>query len=242
MNGAVLLLSSGLDSAANLALAREAEPPFEIKIALTVNYGQRGAPREIERAARLARHFGVEHQSFDLSAFARLTKGAAGALLGERAVPEPTSLDDLSETTGTAKAVWVPNRNGVLISLAAALAESRGLQAVAVGFNVEEAVTFPDNTTAYMDAMTGALDYSTANGVKIVSATANLDKREIVTRLANTEFPFDHLWSCYHAGERHCGRCESCQRLERAVRAGLKGQARENALGALFGPGRGGTC
>lgn len=224
MKQAVLLLSSGLDSAANLAL----QSGFQVRVALTIDYGQRGAVREIEHAAKLARHFGIEHVVFDLKAFSQLT-GAQSALLGGQDVPVPESLDDLSITTQTAKAVWVPNRNGVMLSLAAALAESRGLDAVAVGFNAEEAVTFPDNTSEYMAAMSASFAYSTSNKVTVVSATAPMTKAQIVMELSKNEFPWDLLWSCYEAQNQHCGRCESCQRLRRAI------SGTPQALSVLFG-------
>lgn len=230
MRKAILLLSSGLDSAANLALEAE----FQVSLALTIDYGQNGAAKELERAALLARHFRIEHVVFDLHGFAKLT-GAKSALLGGQPIPSPESLDDLMITTRSAASVWVPNRNGVMLSIAAALAESRGFEAVAVGFNAEEAVTFPDNTTAYMDAMTASLEYSTANRVRVVSATAELTKKQIVERLGGREFPFELLWSCYEAGAKHCGRCESCQRLTRALGAGLVGAERERAMSVVFG-------
>lgn len=232
---AVLLLSGGLDSGANLVLGSEGPRPFRVRVALTVDYGQRGAAREIGRAKALAGHFGVEHVVFGLPGFSELVGGAAGALLGAADVPRPESLDDLAITRKSAAAVWVPNRNGVLLSIAAALAESRGIDAVAVGFNAEEAVTFPDNTPEYMGAMTAALGFSTANEVQVLSATAGLTKQQTVRRLADHGFPFALLWSCYLAGEKHCGECESCQRLRRAVREGLPGLARDAALSGLFG-------
>lgn len=237
MKSAVLLLSSGLDSAANLALG-----DFTVKVALTVDYGQRGAAREKAQAKALAGHFGVEHVVFDLSAFVGLARGGS-ALLGAGAVPEVAggSLDDLDVTRESAKAVWVPNRNGVLLNLGAAFAEARGLQAVAVGFNAEEAVTFPDNTPEYLEAATKSFGFSTANGVQAISATAALTKREIVERVAEGGFPFHLLWSCYHGGEKHCGRCESCNRLKRALSDGLQGPKRAQALAACFG-GEAATC
>ncbi|MBI3542347.1 MAG: 7-cyano-7-deazaguanine synthase [Deltaproteobacteria bacterium] len=238
MRQAVLLLSSGLDSAANLALAGDGaagrSEEFRVRLTLTIDYGQKGAVRELEHAARLAKHFNVDHVVFDLKGFVALT-GGKSALLGGQQIPVPESLDELSVTTRTASAVWVPNRNGVMISIAAALAESRGLDAVAVGFNAEEAVTFPDNTPEYMDAMSASLRYSTANHVRVVSATAEMTKKQIVARLADRRFPFELLWSCYHADRRHCGRCESCQRLRRAIDSSLKGPALDAALLALFG-------
>lgn len=233
MKQAVLLLSGGLDSAANLVLGGN---QFRVCLALTIDYGQRGAQRETQKAKVLAERYGVEHITFDLGSFSGLI-GAKSALLGGQDVPSPQSLDDLSIITKTASAVWVPNRNGVLISLAAALAEGRGLNAVAVGFNAEEAVTFPDNTPDFMHAMTQSLRFSTSNHVEIISSTARLNKVEIVRELGRRDFQFELLWSCYHSAEYHCGQCESCQRLARALNVGLvTTDQREWALQALFGP------
>jgi 7-cyano-7-deazaguanine synthase len=231
MKGAVLLLSSGLDSAANLVSG-----DFKVQVALTVDYGQRGAARELEHAARLAQRFGVEHVAFDLRGFGTLVGAKSALLQGGGALPSPESLDDPAVTRKSAAAVWVPNRNGVLLGLAAALAESRSLDAVAVGFNAEEAVTFPDNTREYIGAMSRALAFSTSNHVEVVSATAALTKREIVAKLG-PDFPYELLWSCYEAGEDHCGFCESCKRLRRALNEGLAEPGRGRALKALFPAG-----
>lgn len=213
---AVLLLSGGLDSAANLALAREGG--FEVAHALTFDYGQRAAAKEREHAAVLAERFSITHSVIDLRSFPLWLGKAGGALLGGADVPhlKENLLDDSATTRESAKAVWVPNRNGVFISIAAAVAEARGLNAVAVGFNAEEAVTFPDNTVEYMNAMTESLRFSTANHVKVVSATAKLNKKQIVEKLNRQGFPLNLIWSCYHGGAEPCGQCESCQRFERA--------------------------
>lgn len=218
---AVLLLSGGLDSAANLILAHDSG--FEIKHALTFDYGQRAAEREREHAAMLARHFSVSHTVVDLRGFPLWLGQSGGALLGAEDVPRlrESLLDDAAVAHESAKAVWVPNRNGVFISIAAAVAEARRLDAVAVGFNIEEAVTFPDNTVEYMHAMTESLRFSTANGVKVVSATAKLNKKQIVEKLSALNFPLHMVWSCYHGGAEPCGQCESCKRFQRAKREGM---------------------
>lgn len=223
MKSAVLLLSSGLDSAANLALAGSAG--FSVKLALTIDYGQHGARKEVEHARILAKHYQIEHQVFDLRGFSALVS-AKSALLSQENIPRPSDLDAMNVISETAKAVWVPNRNAVLLSIAAAAAESRGFDSVAVGFNREEAVTFPDNSENYMNAITESFKYSTRNQVEVLSATVKLDKTEIVKSLAVKKFPFEYLWSCYRAGsgtngEFHCGECESCLRLKRALKQGL---------------------
>jgi 7-cyano-7-deazaguanine synthase len=213
----VVLLSGGLDSSANLALAVELD---QVVCALTVDYGQRAAAREIQAARSLCEYYGVEHRMIDLKWLGAL--GGSALTDNSAAVPDPgaASLDDAGVTAQTARAVWVPNRNGVLINAAAALAERLGAKRVVVGFNREEAATFPDNSQAFLDALARSLEFSTANQVEAFCYTTALDKREIVARLralSAPAFPFQKIWSCYQGGEIPCGQCESCRRLARAL-------------------------
>lgn len=220
----VILLSGGLDSSANLAFAREHDEPV---LALTVRYGQRAAEREVIAARDLCEYYGVEHQVMDLPWLGAL--GGSSLTQSSLAVPElkTSQLDDLSVIQDTAKSVWVPNRNGVLINVAAAWAERRKAKRVVVGFNREEATTFPDNSVEFLNRATRALELSTANHVEVFCYTAAWDKREIVRELEKLSkpFPFEKVWSCYMGEATACGRCESCQRLSRAlsVRTGQKG-------------------
>jgi len=213
----LILLSGGLDSAANLALACEAgETPF----VLTADYGQRAARSEIRAAARLAEYYGCQKEVLSLQWLGGL--GTSALTDKKMGMPEfrQDQLDELSLTTKSAKSVWVPNRNGVLIEVAAAFADARQIGQVLVGFNAEEAVTFPDNTSEYMAAVTKSLSFSTSNHVKVTSYTDRMTKKEIVAKLRSLKkpFPFQLLWSCYQGEEKPCGQCESCQRLERALK------------------------
>lgn len=223
----VFLLSGGLDSSANLAIAlSELNAPIENKrlhfLALTCDYGQRAARREIESARNISEYFGIAHEVIDLRWLGHLKNNALTDT--DRVLPElkREQLDEQAITEKTAKAVWVPNRNGVLIQVAAAVAEARGFQHVVVGFNAEEAATFPDNTQAFLERSNAALSYSTRNGVAVRCYTTEQTKREIVARLRQLStlsrpFPFELLWSCYQGNETPCGCCESCQRLKRAL-------------------------
>jgi 7-cyano-7-deazaguanine synthase len=213
----VVLLSGGLDSSANLALAVEHD---EVVQAVTVDYGQRAAQREIQAAKSLSDDYNVPHAVLDLKWLGALGGSALTDLSVDMPDPGKQNLDDAGVTAQTAKAVWVPNRNGVLIHCAAAMAEARGAQRVVVGFNREEAATFPDNSQAFLDSLRESLRYSTRNAVEAYCYTTALDKREIVARLASgltRPFPFEKIWSCYQGGEKPCGVCESCRRLARAL-------------------------
>ncbi len=214
----VVLLSGGLDSAANLAIADHFDRPV---LALTVDYGQRAAGPEIRAARKLAEYYGVTHRVLELKWLGEL--GGSALTQSSIGIPEPASarLDDLKSASETAKAVWVPNRNGVLINAAAALAESLGAQQVVVGFNKEEAATFPDNSSQFLGTSNLALKYSTAGKVKLACYTDMMVKTEIVEALRNLPkpFPFESVWSCYHGGESMCRKCESCKRFFRATGA-----------------------
>ena len=210
----VVLLSSGLDSTVNLYEARERS---QVVLALTFDYGQRAAPREVARASAIAKHAGVSHQVVSLPWFSDFTQ--TSLLNRNSAVPgkSQVSIDDLETSRKTAKAVWVPNRNGIFLNLGAAYAEGLGAGWIVPGFNIEEGTTFPDNTEEYLQALTGAFRFSTANHVQAVCFTTSLNKTEIVRRGRTLGAPFDLMWPCYLAEEKPCGECESCQRFKRAT-------------------------
>lgn len=212
----VVLLSGGLDSAVCLA---HGVRDGTVILCLTFDYGQQAAQREVEAAAALSRHYGVPHCTISLPFLAQVTSTAlgTGADLPE---PEVTALDDPGQAASTALRVWVPNRNGVFINVAAAFAEHLGADAVVAGFNREEAAAFPDNSAGFVAAATAALGYSTLNRVRVVSYTQHLDKTEIVRLGKRLRVPFELMWSCYRGGAEICGRCESCLRFLRALAAG----------------------
>jgi 7-cyano-7-deazaguanine synthase len=212
----IVLLSGGLDSAANLALCRLEDVPV---LALTADYGQRAAAQEIRAARALCERFRVRHEVVGLSWLGQL--GGSALTVAARPVPRLArgELDDFARLRGAAREVWVPNRNGVLVNVAAAFAERHDASRIVVGFNREEAQTFPDNSKEFAECATRALALSTATGVAVHSYTAEWDKRRIVSELRARvpDFPFDLLWSCYLGGEKTCGSCESCRRLARAL-------------------------
>lgn len=212
----VVLLSAGLDSTVALAWAVKETTPV---MALTFDYGQRAARREMGAAEAVARRFGVLHRCLSLGFLGELTDTAL--VDRESEVPEPAEheLDDIGGAAReTALKVWVPNRNGLFVNIAACFAEALGAGLIITGFNREEAATFPDNSPKYVEAANLALSYSTLNGVRVFSPTQRLDKPGIVRMGVELGAPFELIWSCYHGGTSMCGRCESCRRLARALR------------------------
>lgn len=223
---AVVLLSGGLDSAYNLWVAvRE----HEVVLALTFNYGQRAALSEIHSAQKLATKVNVPHRVVDLPWFKDFTNSSLVNAKAEVPTASDVSIDNLQVSNQTAKAVWVPNRNGIFLNIAAGFAEGLDASVILTGFNLEEAATFPDNTQSFLDATTRAFEFSTANHVQALSYCANMTKTEIVRRGRAIGLPFQDTWPCYFDGPEWCGVCESCQRFARAMRAS-KESLNENTL------------
>jgi 7-cyano-7-deazaguanine synthase len=220
---AITLLSSGLDSVAALAIAAK---NLEIEMAVTFDYGQRAGPREIEYSRKVCEYFGIEHRVIKLDWLGEITHTS---LVNRNEEVPSLSFEDIGETApaiiteNSAKAVWVPNRNGVMLNIAGSFAESRDCDYIVVGFNGEEAGTFPDNTLDYVKAMDHAFSYSTQNGVKVLAPLIEIGKTEIVKRALEAKAPLEYSWSCYHGEETPCGECESCRRRTRAFKnAGVK--------------------
>jgi 7-cyano-7-deazaguanine synthase len=215
---AITLLSSGLDSVSALAIAAYS---LEIEMAITFDYGQRAGEKEIEYSRHVCEYFGIEHKVIKLDWLSEITTTS----LVNRDVEVPLlSFEDIDETAPaeitdtSAKAVWVPNRNGVMLNIAASFAESKSCDRLVVGFNGEEAKTFPDNSLEYVQAINNAFSYSTQNKVKIFAPLIELGKTEIVRKALEAKAPLEYSWSCYYGEEIPCSRCESCVRRVRAFK------------------------
>lgn len=221
LSTAILLLSGGLDSLVNAALARERHTVVR---AVTFDYGQRAVAREIAAAANICAQWHLAHTVIALPWLHALTTTALVNRSATMPVFHPTDaeLNDAPRVRSSASAVWVPNRNGVFINVAAAMAEGMNAQWIVTGFNAEEAATFPDNTSDYVDRANAALEFSTLSRPTVVSYTQAMTKFDIVQCALALDIPLQWCWPCYDSGAQWCGRCESCARFQRAVtQAGL---------------------
>ncbi|MEN0057625.1 MAG: 7-cyano-7-deazaguanine synthase QueC [Bdellovibrio sp.] len=220
----VILLSAGLDSTVNAFEAIKHH--HEVVLALTFDYGQRAAVKEIESAARIAAYLKIPHKVIELPWFKDFNQSSL--LQEDQKIPtgKEVEIDNLAVSEQTARSVWVPNRNGIFLNIAAAYAESLGADTVIPGFNAEEAATFPDNSRDYLEQATKAMFYSTSNHVKVGCYTAHLKKNDMVLLGQGLGIPWKMIWPCYFAGDQWCGQCESCQRSKRAFKAaGLNTQS-----------------
>ncbi len=212
----VILLSGGLDSALNLAIAAKEK---KARLAITIRYGQRAAEAECAAAKKLCEHYGVEWKHINLEWLGEVNPTALTR--SEQKMPHlhTDELDQMNKASASMKAVWVANRNGVFLNVAAAYAEALGVSHVVAGFNKEEASTFPDNSVEFMEALEKSFSFSTQNHVRMESFTKDMQKTEILARALAIELPLNYVWSCYERGPDRCWKCESCKRTERALLA-----------------------
>lgn len=214
-NNAIVLLSGGLDSAMCLAELSQLESKYQVVKTLTFNYGQRAFKNEKKAAEALSNYYHVEHQVIDLSWYQDLLPEAMDK-------SKPFDWNNTSENDSSffeAKPVWIPNRNGVMLNIAAAFAEALNAKAVAFGANAEEAVAFPDNTLEYQAQLTKAFTYSTLNHVEVICPVGTLSKQQMIQRAREIKMPLELIWSCYTDNDTPCGSCPSCYRVNQALSA-----------------------
>lgn len=209
----IILLSGGLDSLVSLGLAKE---EYNIDLALTFDYGQKSAPIEISASKKICDYYKIKHKVIKLDWLKEITQTA---LVGEQDIPVASLTDLLSDnfTQESAAAVWVPNRNGAFLNIAASYADSYDYDYIVFGANKEEGTTFPDNTQEFIDRLNATFEYSTLKQPKAYAPLINLDKNDIVKVAVEKKIPLELTRSCYSAKEKHCGKCESCTRLKRAL-------------------------
>ncbi len=195
----VLIHSGGLDSTVLLYhLLAEGHTVS----ALSVHYGQRHA-KELGCAAAIAKRLGVRHEVADLRPVSGLLAGSS-LTSSEIAVPEGHYAEE------NMKATVVPNRNMILLALAAGWAISQKADAVAYAAHSGDHAIYPDCRSEFADAMRHAIGLADWHKVDLVRPFVTLTKADIVRRGAQLSLPFAETWSCYKGGEVHCGRCGTC--------------------------------
>lgn len=214
MNKSIILLSGGLDSVVSLAFSKE---EYNIQLALTFDYGQRANNKEIKASTKIAEHYGIKHKIIDIEWLAKITTTSLVNTKIEIPNPNLNDLDNLTASEQTAKSVWVPNRNGLFINIAASFADSYNFSHIIFGANREEAATFPDNSAEFIKKINESLEFSTMAKPKVLAPLIEKNKEEIVKIGSEIKVPFDLIRSCYTDNEKHCGKCESCMRFKRAL-------------------------
>jgi 7-cyano-7-deazaguanine synthase len=207
----VAIFSGGLDSTVMLhQLLAEGDKV----LALSIDYGQRHR-RELEHAQRIAAGLGMEWQLADLSAIRPLISGSSQTS-DDVAVPHGHyAAENMKQTV-------VPNRNMIMIAVAAGWAISRQADRVAYGAHTGDHTIYPDCRPEFAEAMARAIGLADWHHVELYCPFIRMTKGDIVRTGAALHVDFATTWSCYEGGDLHCGQCGTCvERREAFVQANV---------------------
>ena len=205
----VIIYSGGLDSTTLLYEERE-----RVALAVTFDYGSNHAAREMACARLHCARLGIEHVVIDLAFFKQ--HFSSSLLNGADAIPDGDYADSNMRST------VVPFRNGIMLSIACGLAESRGLKRVLIANHGGDHAIYPDCRPQFVAAMDAAMQAGTYDGVQLVAPYTDISKADIVRRGAQLGIDYGETYSCYKGGEHHCGSCGTCTERREAFReAGL---------------------
>lgn len=207
-NKSIILLSGGLDSIVALAYSKK-NTDYNVELALTFDYGQKTALSEIEASTKIANYYNINHKIIKLDWLKDIT---STALVSNDTAPNANfgSID-------SAKSVWVPNRNALFLNIAASFCDSFGYNFILFGANKDEAKNFPDNTENFRAQISKLFEYSTQVKPRVVAPLINYSKGDIVRIAVENRVPLEYVRSCYNSAEGHCGQCESCYHLKKAL-------------------------
>ena len=217
---ALVLFSGGLDSTTGLAMAIDKYGKDNV-IALSITYGQKHI-KEIEASNKVATYYGVEHIYLDLS---KIFEFSNCSLLEKNNIEIPkgeyaTQLEN-TDTLST----YVPFRNGLFLSSAAAIALSKGCDVIYYGAHADDAAlnAYPDCSVEFTEAINEAIYVGSGNKVKVVGPFVNMTKADIVKKGTLLNVPYELTWSCYEGNEKACGKCGTCLDRKKAFELnGLK--------------------
>jgi len=211
---AVCIMSGGMDSTLSAYMMKH--EGYEI-IGVHFNYDQRTQDKELECFYKICQDLEVEKKYvLDLDFFAKLGASA----LTDKNIDVPTDgLEDGVPVT------YVPFRNGIFLSMAAAIAEKEGAEAISIGVVEEDSSGYPDCTKSYIKSMQNSINLGTKDetDITIHMPLVDLKKSQIVQKSIQLNVPLQYTWSCYKDEDKACGVCDSCRlRLKGFEIAGVR--------------------
>lgn len=209
MKNALIVISGGMDSTTMLY-----EFQNEIALAVTFDYGAKHGAKEIPLARMHCERLGIEHIVIGMDFMQRHFHSSL--LTGGEDIPEGRYDDENMRST------VVPFRNGIMLSIACGLAESRGLKRLMIANHAGDHAIYPDCRPLFVEAMSRATQEGTYDRIVIDAPYTHLTKAEIAARGKRLGVNYAETWSCYKGGDTHCGRCGTCvERREALAEAGI---------------------
>lgn len=207
VRGALVVLSGGLDSTTSLRLAVARYGAANVS-AISFAYGQKQSI-ELERAKESTKILGVRHQVVSLDFMAEINKGFSANVDADMAMP--TIQDVIGDP---APVTYVANRNMIMFSIAAAVAEVRGHQIIICGLQANDNYNYHDTTPQWVAAMNAVLNENRKHKIEIIAPFVSMNKTDeikAVLELDGDVSLFAHTLTCYNPTDGlSCGVCPSC--------------------------------
>ncbi len=200
----LLVLSGGMDSVTMLW-----DYADSIAAAVTFQYGSNHNRREAECARWNCDLIGIKWIEIDLSFMGQHFKSSL--LSGADNIPEGNYDEENMRST------VVPFRNGIMLAVAAGLAESNGLKNVMIANHSGDHAIYPDCRPQFINSMGAAISDGTYENIKLVAPYTGMTKGEIALRGKELGVDYSHTYSCYKGGEHHCGKCGTCVERHEAL-------------------------
>jgi len=218
MSKVLVLYSGGLDST---VLAYDLCTYNEVEL-VSFDYGQRHRKMELHAAQRIANLLNVRWDTVGLY-LQRLGIPQSTLFLNSALTDSTIPVPEGPYTERNLQATVVPNRNSIMANIAAGIAISRGMDAIALAVHAGDHPVYLDCRPAFVDALRALLEVSTGSGLNVLTPYIGSEKWQLV-KLGNTlGVPFSLTWSCYKGGPVHCGKCSTCiERKEAFKLAGVK--------------------
>lgn len=206
MKSCIVLFSGGIDSTTALYWALDR---YDEVHPLTFSYGQRHRV-EIRMARKIVRRLNLAQTVLKVD-LARI----GGSALTDPSIRVPRCTAGSDPRRGTPP-TYVPFRNGIFLSLAAALAEARGVTDLVAGFHTLDSPEYPDTRRTFVRAMEKAVNAGTraafgAPPIRIRAPFIGLGKADIIRKGLALRADYSHSVSCYSGGESPCGVCSTCR-------------------------------
>ena len=205
MKDTVLIYSGGVDSTTMLYEYKD-----RIALALSFHYGSNHNDKELTFAKLHCERLGIPHVVISLDFIGKMFHSSL--LEGADAIPEGNYNDENMRST------VVPFRNGIMLSVAAGLAESEDLHYVMMANHAGDHAIYPDCRPEFVQALSKAIRVGTYEGIEILAPYTNITKADIAKKGKALGIDYSETWSCYKGEEHHCGRCGTCEERKEAFR------------------------
>lgn len=204
MKDSVIIVSGGMDSITMLYEFKDC-----IALGISFDYGSNHNVREIPYAKLHCERLGIRHITINLGFVHRYFRSSL--LEGSDAIPEGSYNEENMKST------VVPFRNGIMLAIAAGIAESNQLRRVMMANHGGDHTIYPDCRPEFVNAMSAATKAGTFEKVEVWAPYTDISKADIARRGNALGIDYAETWSCYKGGKKHCGKCGTCRERKEAL-------------------------